>query len=507
MTFPSKSFLNESGKSSPDNGLDRPDKPEEACGVFGLFAPDEEVARLAYFGLFALQHRGQESAGIATFNASGSHCYKHMGLVSQVFDDHILKDLTGHIAVGHTRYSTTGSSHVCNAQPAIVPTRLGDLALAHNGNLVNAADLREELLERNHDLVTTTDSEMIAFALAEAVNDGDDWVSAAEKAFDRCRGAFSLVIGTPQGIMGARDHQGIRPLVLGVLGDDIPTEGQPAPYVLASETCALDIIGATYIRDIQPGELVWITDRGLVSYQWAAATQRKLCVFEMIYFSRPDSIVNGESLYSYRRRLGHQLAKESPAEVDLIMAVPDSGVPAAIGFSQQSGIPYAEGLIKNRYVGRTFIQPTQSMREVGIRMKLNPLKDVLYGKRVLIVDDSIVRGTTSRKIVQALRDAGATEVHMRISSPPVTHPCFYGIDTDNQDQLIAATKSLAEITEQINVDSLAYLSWEGMLQATEQNPDSFCSACFTGNYPVDIPAPFKRAKLKFEAKQPVTTTT
>ncbi|HIK44660.1 MAG TPA: amidophosphoribosyltransferase [Leptolyngbyaceae cyanobacterium M65_K2018_010] len=507
MTFPSEA-LGSAEDAPPASALpeaERPDKPEEACGIFGLYAPDEDVARLAYFGLFALQHRGQESAGIATFDASGSHCYKHMGLVSQVFDDHILKDLTGHIAVGHTRYSTTGSSHVCNAQPAVIPTRLGDLALAHNGNLVNAAELRDQLLQRNHDLVTTTDSEMIAFALAEAVNEGYSWVVAAEKAFNRCQGAFSLVIGTPNGLIGARDHQGIRPLVLGVLGHEIPQVGAPAPYVLASETCALDIIGATYLRDIQPGELVWITDRGLSAYQWAEATQRKLCVFEMIYFSRPDSIVNDESLYSYRRRLGHQLAKESPAEVDLIMAVPDSGVPAAIGFSQQSGIPYAEGLIKNRYVGRTFIQPTQSMREVGIRMKLNPLRDVLEGKRVLIVDDSIVRGTTSRKIVQALRDAGALEVHMRISSPPVTHPCFYGIDTDSQDQLIAATKSTAEIAQQINVDSLAYLSWEGMLEATGQDPTSFCSACFTGNYPVDIPEPFKRSKLKFEIQEALAT--
>jgi amidophosphoribosyltransferase len=313
------------------------------------------------------------------------------------------------------------------------------------------------------------------------------------------------VIGTPSGILGARDQQGIRPLVLGVLGHEIPEVGQPAHYVLASETCALDIIGATYVRDIEPGELVWITAEGLISHHWGPVTQRKLCVFEMIYFSRPDSIVNDESLYSYRRRLGHQLAKEAPANVDLVMAVPDSGVPAAIGFSQQSKIPYAEGLIKNRYVGRTFIQPTQSMREVGIRMKLNPLRDVLEGKRILIVDDSIVRGTTSRKIVQALRDAGAIEVHMRISSPPVTHPCFYGIDTDNQDQLIAATKSVAEIAKQIDVDSLAYLSWEGMLEATYQDPSSFCSACFTGKYPVEIPEPFKRAKLKFEAKEPVAT--
>jgi amidophosphoribosyltransferase len=509
MTFPSEpsAIPNDSGDTPAANrSSERPDKPEEACGVFGLYAPGEDVARLAYFGLFALQHRGQESAGITTFDGGESHSYKHMGLVSQVFNDHRLTTLPGQIAVGHTRYSTTGSSRICNAQPAVVPTRLGDLALAHNGNLVNAPTLREELLERNHDLNTTTDSEMIAFALAEAVNDGYDWVNGAEKAFGRCEGAFSLVIGTPEGILGARDPQGIRPLVLGVLdAAEVPAEGAPAHYVLASETCALDIIGATYIRDILPGELVWITERGISSYQWAEKTQRKLCVFEMIYFSRPDSIVNGESLYSYRRRLGHQLAKESPADVDLIMAVPDSGVPAAIGFSQQSGIPYAEGLIKNRYVGRTFIQPTQSMREVGIRMKLNPLKDVLQGKRVLIVDDSIVRGTTSRKIVQALRDAGALEVHMRISSPPVTHPCFFGIDTDNQNQLIAATKSETEISQQIGVDSLAYLSWDGMLLATQQDPDSFCSACFTGNYPVEIPEVFRRAKLMFETKQPVAT--
>ncbi len=508
MTFPSEASANPifSDKDyAVSSSLERPDKPEEACGVFGLYAPGEDVARLAYFGLFALQHRGQESAGIATFEGATSHCYKHMGLVSQVFDDHILTTLPGDIAVGHTRYSTTGSSRVCNAQPAVIPSRLGELALAHNGNLVNAPALREELLDRDHDLITTTDSEMIAFALAEAVNDGYDWVNGAEAAFNRCEGAFSLVIGTPEGILGARDPQGIRPLVLGALGTEVPEEGAPAAYVLASETCALDIIGATYVRDILPGELVWITERGISSYQWADKTQRKLCVFEMIYFSRPDSIVNGESLYSYRRRLGHQLAREAPAQVDLVMAVPDSGVPAAIGFSQESGIPYAEGLIKNRYVGRTFIQPTQSMREVGIRMKLNPLKDVLEGKKVLIVDDSIVRGTTSRKIVQALRDAGAVEVHMRISSPPVTHPCFFGIDTDNQEQLIAATNSQAEISQQIGVDSLAYLSWEGMLRATEQDPNSFCSACFTGNYPVEIPAAFRRAKLMFEAKQPVAT--
>jgi amidophosphoribosyltransferase len=485
------------------DSADRPDKPEEACGVFGVYAPGEDVAKLTYFGLYALQHRGQESAGIATFDGVGTlsplevqvRLHKNMGLVSQVFDERILNTLTGEIGVGHTRYSTTGSSRVVNAQPAVVETRLGALALAHNGNLVNTALLREELLRSNVQLVTTTDSEMIAFAIAEEVNAGKDWLEGAISAFTRCQGAFSLVIGTPVGLMGARDPNGIRPLVIGTVDGSSPA----APcYVLASETCGLDIIGAEYLRDVEPGELVWITEQGMASFHWAPQEKRKLCIFEMIYFARPDSVMNEESLYSYRLRLGRQLAIEAPAAVDLVMGVPDSGIPAAIGFSQESGIAYAEGLIKNRYVGRTFIQPTQSMREAGIRMKLNPLKDVLVGKRILIVDDSIVRGTTSRKIVKALRDAGAIEVHMRISSPPVTHPCFYGIDTDNQDQLIAATKSVAEIAEQIGVDSLAYLSWQGMLQATKEDPDSFCSACFTGDYPVAVPEPVKRSKLVLE---------
>jgi amidophosphoribosyltransferase len=468
------------------------DKPEEACGVFGLYAPEEDVAKLTYFGLYALQHRGQESAGIATFKGDKVCCHKDMGLVSQVFKEETLQQLSGDLAVGHTRYSTTGSSLKVNAQPAVVNTRLGTLALAHNGNLVNALQLRQELSERNRNFHTTTDSEMIALAIADEVDSGKDWLEAAISAFQMCSGAYSLVIGTPAGIMGVRDPNGIRPLVIGTLA------GNPLRYVLASETCALDIIGAEYLRDVEPGELVWITEEGLASFHWAKQPERKLCIFEMIYFARPDSIMHEETLYSYRLRLGEQLAKESYVDADLVMGVPDSGVPAAIGFSRKSGIAYGEGLIKNRYVGRTFIQPTQHMRESGIRMKLNTLKDVLAGKRVIIVDDSIVRGTTSRKIVKALRDAGATEVHMRISSPPVTHPCFYGIDTDNQDQLIAATKSVAEITEQIGVDSLAYLSWEGMLEVTGENPQSFCSACFTGDYPIAIPENVKRSKLKLE---------
>ncbi|MCX7594828.1 MAG: amidophosphoribosyltransferase [Fischerella sp.] len=461
------------------------------CGLFGIYGCPE-ASKLTYLGLYALQHRGQESAGIATFDGEQVHLHKDMGLVSQVFNEAILSNLSGHIGVGHTRYSTTGSSRKVNAQPAVVDTRLGKLALAHNGNLVNVKQLREELLQKNCNLITTTDSEMIAFAIAEEIDAGSNWLEGSMKACDRLAGAFSLVIGTPVGVMGIRDPNGIRPLVIGTL------TSEPVRYVLASETCGLDIIGAEYLRDVQPGELVWITEAGLASYQWHQPQQRKLCIFEMIYFARPDSIMHNESLYSYRMRLGRQLAQESPADADIVIGVPDSGVPAAIGFSQASGISYAEGLIKNRYVGRTFIQPTQTMRESGIRMKLNPLKDVLYGKRVVIVDDSIVRGTTSRKLVKTLREAGALEVHMRISSPPVTHPCFYGIDTDSQDQLIAATKSVEEIAKQLEVDSLAYLSWEGMLTATREDPQSFCSACFTGDYPIPVPEPLKGSKLMLE---------
>lgn len=468
------------------------DKPEEACGVFGIYAPGQEVAKLTYFGLYALQHRGQESAGIATFDGRQLHEHRDMGLVSQVFSPEILNELPGHLAIGHTRYSTTGSSRRCNAQPVIVKTKLGDLALAHNGNLVNTSELRDYLVARGCELNTTIDSETIAIAIGEEVNAGKGWVEAAIAACKLCKGAFSLTIATPDGIMAIRDPNGIRPLVLGLMPDRVNH------YVVASETCALDIIGADYERDVNPGELLWITADGVEAIDWAPKAQPKLCVFEMIYFARPDSWVNQESLYSYRMRLGKQLAEESLVKADIVIGVPDSGIPAAIGFSEASKIPYAEGLIKNRYVGRTFIQPTQEMREAGIRMKLNPLRDVLQGKRVIVIDDSIVRGTTSRKLVKALRDAGATEVHMRISSPPVTHPCFYGIDTDTQDQLIAATKSVAEIAAQIGVDTLAYLSWEGMLAATGREPNNFCSACFTGDYPVDIPDGVKKSKLMLE---------
>lgn len=469
------------------------DKPEEACGVFGIYAPGEDVTKLTYFGLYALQHRGQESAGIATLQGDKIYTHKGMGLVSQVFNESILQQLPGNIGVGHTRYSTTGHSRIVNAQPAVVETRLGPLALAHNGNLVNTVELREKLIRRRCDFKSTTDSEMIALAIATELKTGKSWLEATISAFHLCQGAFSLTIATPEGLMGVRDPHGIRPLVIGTL-ESI----NPKKYVLASETCALDIIGAEYIRDVEPGELVWITEKGMASFHWSEKPQRKLCIFEMIYFSRPDSMTQRGSLYSYRLKIGRQLAKESLVSADMVIGVPDSGIPAAIGFSLESGITYAEGLIKNRYVGRTFIQPTQQMRESGIRMKLNPLKDVLEGKRVIIVDDSIVRGNTSKKIVKALQDAGAIEIHMRISSPPVTHPCFYGIDTDSQEQLIGATKSVAEIAEQIGVDSLAYLSWEGMLKSTEEDPNNFCSACFTGNYPIPLPEKLKLSKVMLD---------
>ncbi|QPN67498.1 amidophosphoribosyltransferase [Synechococcus sp. CBW1006] len=472
----------------------RPDKPEEACGVFAVLSPGQPVANLTYFGLYALQHRGQESAGIAVFDGPKVRLHKDMGLVSQVFDQDVLERMPGDLAIGHNRYSTTGSSKVCNAQPVVLMTRLGPFALAHNGNLVNAAELRLSLDHLAGEFTSTTDSELIAFAVQHAVNGGLGWDEAIRAAAGQCRGAFSLVIGTPEGLFALRDGHGIRPLVFGHIG-----ERQEARWVASSETCGLDIIGATYIDDVGAGEIIHfrVGEPEPLRSRWCEEPA-KLCVFEMIYFARPDSRFFGESLYSYRVRIGEALARETPVEADLVIGVPDSGIPAAIGYSQVSGIAFADGLIKNRYVGRTFIQPTQAMREAGIRVKLNPLPDVLAGKRVVVIDDSIVRGTTSRKLVAALREAGATEVHMRISSPPVTHPCFYGIDTDTQDQLIAARLTLAEISAHLGVDSLAYLSKQGMVDAAQANSSHFCTACFDGAYPIDLPDEVRASKLMLE---------
>ena len=473
---------------------ERPDRMEEACGVFAVLAAEQPVANLTYFGLYALQHRGQESAGIAVFNQDKVRLHKDMGLVSQVFDQDVLARMPGDLGIGHNRYSTTGSSKVCNAQPVVLMTRLGAFALAHNGNLVNASDLRRAVDNGQVEFTSTTDSELIAFAIQQAVNGGLGWKAGIESALNLCKGAFSLVIGTPEGLFAIRDGHGIRPLVFGFLG-----EQEAGQWVVSSETCGLEIIGAKYVDDVQPGELVQfkLGSTELLRERWSEEPNR-LCVFEMIYFARPDSRFFGESLYSYRQRIGRTLALESAVDADLVIGVPDSGIPAAIGFSQESGIPYADGLIKNRYVGRTFIQPTQAMREAGIRVKLNPLPDVLSGKRVIVIDDSIVRGTTSRKLVVALRDAGATEVHMRISSPPVTHPCFYGIDTDTQDQLIAARLTLEEIRDHLKVDSLAYLSKEGMVEAAKAESGHFCSACFDGQYPIPMDRDVMASKLMLE---------
>ena len=473
---------------------ERPDRMEEACGVFAVLAAEQPVANLTYFGLYAQQHRGQESAGIAVFNQDKVRLHKDMGLVSQVFDQDVLARMPGDLGIGHNRYSTTGSSKVCNAQPVVLMTRLGAFALAHNGNLVNASDLRGAVDNGQVEFTSTTDSELIAFAIQQAVNGGLGWKAGIESALNLCKGAFSLVIGTPEGLFAIRDGHGIRPLVFGFLG-----EQETGQWVVSSETCGLEIIGAKYVDDVQPGELVQfrLGSTELLRERWSEEPNR-LCVFEMIYFARPDSRFFGESLYSYRQRIGRTLARESAVDADLVIGVPDSGIPAAIGFSQESGIPYADGLIKNRYVGRTFIQPTQAMREAGIRVKLNPLPDVLSGKRVIVIDDSIVRGTTSRKLVVALRDAGATEVHMRISSPPVTHPCFYGIDTDTQDQLIAARLTLEEIRDHLKVDSLAYLSKEGMVEAAKAESGHFCSACFDGQYPIPMDRDVMASKLTLE---------
>ena len=490
----SDGFLNRRPVQQQQLVAERPDRMEEACGVFAVLAAEQPVANLAYFGLYALQHRGQESAGIAVFNQEKVLLHKDMGLVSQVFDQDVLARMSGDLSIGHNRYSTTGSSRVCNAQPVVLMTRLGAFALAHNGNLVNAKELRVLVDDGKTEFTSTTDSELIAFAVQQAVNGGLDWRSGIEAALKLCQGAFSLVIGTPAGLFAIRDGYGIRPLVFGFLG-----EQSLGHWVVSSETCGLEIIGARYVDDVQPGELVHFELGSAEPFRkrWSDEPNR-LCVFEMIYFARPDSRFFGESLYSYRQRIGRTLAKESAVDADLVIGVPDSGIPAAIGFSQESGIPYADGLIKNRYVGRTFIQPTQAMREAGIRVKLNPLPDVLSGKRIIVIDDSIVRGTTSGKLVVALRDAGATEVHMRISSPPVTHPCFYGIDTDTQDQLIASRLTLEEIKNHLKVDSLAYLSKEGMVEAAKAESGNFCSACFDGNYPIPMDQELLSSKLTLE---------
>lgn len=460
----------------------------EECGVFGVFAPNEDVARMVYFGLFALQHRGQESAGIAVADGQSLIVYKDLGLVNQVFNAQNLSSLKGSLAIGHVRYSTTGSPVWENAQPYYVASSRGSIAVAHNGNLLNAADLRDELLSQGIEFSSTSDTEVIAGLLAQ--KDGQELLEAVKETMKVIKGAYSLVIASESELFGVRDPYGIRPLVIGKL----PSGG----YVLASETCALDIVGAEYVRDVEPGEVVQINEDGLFSYQARPVIKPSLCIFEFIYFARPDSYLYNRSLYEARKRMGAYLAEEAPASADVVLPVPDSGTPAAIGYAERSGIPFGEGLIKNRYVGRTFIQPTDSLRQLGVKMKLNPMKDVIKGKRLVVVDDSIVRGTTSRKIVKMLREAGAKEVHFRVSSPPVKFPCFYGIDTATMSELIASDKEIEEVRKYIGADSLAYLSLESLIASSGSPGEFFCAACLDGNYPIPIPEKVKLGKLLLE---------
>ena len=460
------------------------------CGVLGIYGPERDVARLAYFGLFALQHRGQESAGIAVTDRTRLTVLRDMGLVTQVFSEEKLQGLQGQAAIAHCRYSTTGSARWTNAQPIVQHGPARTVALGHNGNLTNTTELRQELVDRGIKLGSTSDTEVIAALIA---HDERPLEEAVASTMRRIQGAFSAVLLSEGKLVGFRDPAGIRPLVLGRLEDD---------HVLASETSALDLLGADFVREIEPGELVVVDEQGMRAIK---ATEEEsagaLCIFEFIYFARPDSTMRGVELHGARIRMGERLAAEAPAEADLVMGIPDSGTPAAIGFARASGIPFSEGLIKNRYVGRTFIQPDQALREHGIKTKFNPLAE-MAGKRVVVVDDSIVRGSTTRKIVQMLFEGGALEVHVRISSPPIVSPCFYGIDMASQDELIASTRSVEEVRSQIGATSLAYLSLDGLQASTRRPETTFCRACLTRKYPTEIPEDVRLAKLRFEPALP-----
>jgi amidophosphoribosyltransferase len=482
--------------SLPSNNFcldDCTDKPKEACGVFGLYSRTlaEELAQRAYFGLYALQHRGQESAGIATSDGDRTVAMRDMGLVSQVFDERRLAALEGgHIALGHVRYSTTGSASWENAQPEFHGRGDINVAVAHNGNLVNAGALRRELENEGFEFESTSDTAAIAAcAVGELEKGYSDVVGEAVKeSMRRLKGAYSVAMIFRDKLVAFRDPHGFRPLCIGEI------EGG---YAVSSETCGLDIIGARFLRDVEPGEVVVINDTGLKSYR-VEFPRRALCVFEYVYFARPDSRFDGREVADSRQRMGEMLAEEAPAKADVIVPVPDSGIMAAVGYSRRSRIPFAEGLIKNRYVGRTFIQPTDGMRQLGLRLKLNPLPSVIAGKRVVVIDDSIVRGNTARKLVKLLFDAGAKEVHFRVSSPPITGPCYYGIDMDTKDQLVGANYTVEEIREQIGATTLAYLSVEGMTKATKQPKSSLCRACFDGEYPI----PGTAAKFALEGVIP-----
>ena len=472
---------------------ERPENPEEACGVFGIYASNEDVARLTYFGLHALQHRGQESAGIAVADGHTLMVVKNLGLVPQVFTESDLASLRGHLAVGHTRYSTTGASKKWdNAQPVISSIGPNTIALAHNGNLVNTASLRDELSALGVRFRSTTDSEVMVRLVDHFTQVHNSIRGGIRDAMRMMRGAYSVVMMSEEALYAFRDANGVRPLVLGRLN-----AGRRG-WVVASETCALDIVGAEFVRDVAPGELIRIKDGELESEQAVPPGTPSMCLFEFVYFARPDSVISDCSIYESRRLQGMALARVLPVDADLIIGVPDSGIPGAVGYARASRLPYGEGLVKNRYVGRTFISPTQSLRQQGIRLKLNPLRHIIEGKRLVVVDDSIVRGNTSKQLVQLLRDAGAAEIHLRLTSPPVMWPCFYGIDTDTQEQLIASSHTVEETCAFIGADSLAYLPLEDLVASTGRPAGEFCRACFDGEYPIEVPESVRRGKLALE---------
>ena len=451
------------------------DSLHEECGVIGVYREEKDASRLAYYGLFALQHRGQECAGIAVNCEGDIEVRKGMGLVADVFDETALNELQGNIAIGHVRYSTAGDKDVRNAQPLVAKYKKGDIGLAHNGNLVNAENIREILEDSGVIFHSTTDTESILNLIARYSNKGIE--TGIKNTMSLLKGAYALVLTTGEELIGIRDPHGLRPLCIGKLKDG---------YVLASESCALDVLDAEFVRDIEPGEIVVINKEGLRSIEPSNMCQKHLCVFELIYFARPDSVIDGDSVYDFRVNAGKMLAKQKKIEADMVMPVPDSGVPSAIGYAKESGIPYGEGLVKNRYIGRTFIQPTQEMRENAVKIKLSPLKQNLEGKRVIMIDDSIVRGTTCKRIVEQVRKAGAKEIHVCITSPPVQYSCYFGIDTPYREFLIGAQKSVDEICEYLGADSLTYLSEEGLREVCNHK-SQFCKACFNGKYPMEVP--------------------
>jgi amidophosphoribosyltransferase len=459
--------------STPPSLADFDDKPREECGVFGIYAPGEDVARVTFFGLYALQHRGQESAGIASSDGGGISLRRNLGLVSQAFDEEDIRSLPGFAAIGHTRYSTAGSTLQCNAGPMYANTDLGPMAIAHNGNLTNAVQLRKELISRGEEFMSTTDSEVLTRMIAVA--EGDTIHARIRNAMPRMIGAFSLAILTPDAIYAVRDPMGVRPLCIGKLDTG---------FVVASESCALMTVGATFVREVEPGEVVRIDADGVNSLGLGLPHRHAMCLLELIYFARPDSEIMGDRLHMVRQKMGEELAREAPADADVVVGLPDSATPAAIGYARASGIPYSEALIKNRYIGRTFIQPNQKMRQTQVKLKFNVLPEVVRGKRVVLVDDTIVRGTTSRPIVDLVRQAGAREVHMRVHAPPIMWPCYLGVDLAAREELIAARMSVQEIGCHIGADSIDYLTLDGLFRAIDKGDKRFCTGCMTGHYPV-----------------------